>query len=291
MFITGLPRSGTTLLLQALVRAFGFAYLTNFAAARWHYPVLATRLLQTLPLRRSIDFHSEHGRTRGPWAPAEGYSVFNRWFKGSDSDALAASALSEETIAAGRQTVAALEATMGGPFLNKNVKHGVRLTALQRVFPNAVYIATQRDPEAVGRSLLQSRVDRFGSTQQWMSVKPANWRAALDLPPPAQVAEQMAQYTDELMAGHAAVGADRFYFVSYDALCADPKATLEAIRGFLASRSVAVPPRGQVPGSFDASAGPELTAAQAEQLQTAIEARRDRLAPLTPAAPSTEATP
>src|SRR5690625_5302003 len=63
IFIIGAPRSGSTLLFQALTDAFDVGYLTNRHCQYFGSPRLCEQLFRPLKNKRNSSFSSHHGST------------------------------------------------------------------------------------------------------------------------------------------------------------------------------------------------------------------------------------
>src|SRR5262249_24342910 len=128
-----------------------------------------------------------------------------------------------------RNLVAATQRLWGNaPFVNKNVKHLLRVGALARVFPEAIFLAVERRPEDVAVSVLRARL-ASPDPARWFSLRPpgvVSSRAALE----EQVALQVRGLAGWLDAELAALGPGRALRLDYEAFCRDPEAALAPLR-------------------------------------------------------------
>lgn len=252
IFVTGVPRSGTTLLYQCLISAFNFSYFTNLASKLAQSPVLASYIVRMLPASSARPFASQYGETHGLRGPSEGYLIMNRWFARDHGDYLVLEDLSPEARRQIRRTIVGVEAAFGGTFINKNVKHGVRLRALAGLFPKSVFVVIRRDHLAVAQSILHGRMELFGSKDAWFSVKPRGWESCLNEGYISQVCKQITMYEQDLERDSRAIGRQRFALVDYEQLCANPRGTVNGLGGFLSRHGIAVTLRRELPASFPA---------------------------------------
>lgn len=222
VFIVGPPRSGTTLLYQAACAGLRVAYPTNLMVEGGleTAPHLYRALARLLGRRMEVlDFTSEHGRTRGPGSPHEAGALWNRWF--DDTHHLRPGA---ET--AMKTAIACIEEVFEAPFVNKNVMHVPRLVALAGALPTARFVEVRRDLAATARSIERARV-KAGATTAWWSVKPSNTAELLGLSLADQARGQVLGVQADLARARAVVGAERFFEVEYEALCAAPRTVLD----------------------------------------------------------------
>lgn len=71
LFICGAPRSGTTMVYQALAHGGAMGCMTNLVARFMSNPVLGVRLAQALDIRSHYSGQSDFGRTSGLTEPHE----------------------------------------------------------------------------------------------------------------------------------------------------------------------------------------------------------------------------
>lgn len=258
LFIVGPPRSGTTLVYQAICRGLRVAYPTNLLvegglqAAPHLYRVAATLLGRRMQPGDSSgvpavgvaragrdDFTSEHGRTRGPGSPHEAGALWSRWFDGDHLRPGGAQAM--------RTTLARIEAVFDAPFVNKNVMLVPRIETLAQALPRARFLEVRRDPAATARSIERART-RAGATTTWWSVKPSNYLELKDLPLAEQAMGQVLGVQADIAQARERVGPERFFTVQYEAFCARPRVVLAELAAWWG-----VEPRlDQVPERFDA---------------------------------------
>ena len=77
LFVLGLPRSGTTLVAQALAATGALTYPSNFLARFWEAPVVGLRIQQALGIgeQGERDFTSDYGVTGG-WSDPHEFAYF-----------------------------------------------------------------------------------------------------------------------------------------------------------------------------------------------------------------------
>lgn len=270
-FLVGPPRSGTTLLYQLLVRRFRVAYISNLAHRLYETPAAATLLGR--PLLRSWrgDFESRYGHVSGWAAPNEGGWVWRRWLPESESlDATFAAGIPLDEI---RGTVSALSQVMGGPFLNKNVIHSVRIPLLAEIFPGCGFVQVWREPLANARSIVKAEQAGGGfARDQWWSVKPRTWRQFAGADIAVRAAAQVRFVHSDIEDSAAALGPRRLLRIDYERVCREPRAVADETGQFLEALGSPVQARGALPEAFEVSAPRPLDPDAEERLQSAVKA-------------------
>ncbi|EGG99893.1 hypothetical protein imdm_491 [gamma proteobacterium IMCC2047] len=193
VFIIGAPRTGSTILYQALTNTYDLTYIDNLAS-KWHRNLLFGAWLSDKKFkgRPHNNFKAKHGNTGqyGKRAPNECGQFWYRWLPRDrhfiDYKDIDASCVDEI-----RHSVNAVIQYFGKPILFKNLNAGQRLRLLQQAFPNAKFIYLRRDPRFIVRSIMTARKRANVNQKQWWSVKPANFETLLSLPEPEMCAAQV----------------------------------------------------------------------------------------------------
>jgi len=230
VFILGLPRSGTTLVYQYVVHRLEMAYWTNGVGLHPRAPVVTTFLEKRRGPYRS-DFRSRYGKVQGATAPREAGSVWARYFDLERPTRL-------EEVRPGdakrlRNLVAATQRVFGGaPFVNKNVKHMLRVDALARIFPEAIFLVVRRRMQDVALSILRARLETR-DPKRWWSIRPPDWERLLALPLEEQVAAQVRGLRRQLGVDLSALASERVLHLDYERFCREPDASLGPLRRML----------------------------------------------------------
>ena len=228
-FITGLPRTGTTLVYQYLVHRLHLAYFTNGAGIPVFTlsPVCVTWFqIHTHPPYYS-DFKSKFGKVRGYVAPREAGGVWARFFDLENYETIENMKFHEIEIL--KRTVWKLQNIFGNaPFVNKNVKHMLRIEPLSRIFPQAYFIVVERDPEDVALSILYARKNA-GGIEHWWSVRPPDYEKIKNLSPLEQIAHQVLSLRKKLMEDLEPIK-ERMFFIHYCELCEEPESVVRWVK-------------------------------------------------------------
>lgn len=265
LLVVGPPRSGTTLLMQAMARSLDVTVPDNIVARFWGAPevgVLVSRSLRAqLGVRHADHPTSDYGVTNDPFEPHEFGAFWTRFFDFSTGHALPDEALAVVDWAGLRGSLGAMQrAGLGRPLALKGVAVGQILAALAARVPETLCIELHRDPLDVAASMVRAREARYGDVAAWWSVRPAGHEAMAALTPLEQVARQLAGLLRGQARGLATVPEDRRLTLDYLDLCADPTAALARIAALAnahgANLDVHDPPPPQRPAGASPAASP-----------------------------------
>ncbi len=231
-FVVGPPRSGSTYLSQLLAANFDIGYLTNAHCALYGAAHLVERIQPPDP---EPSFTSSYGRTSKLWGQSECGGFWYRFFpkrpQVAGVDALAAGDV-ERLV----RSVDRLSAVSGRPFLFKNLVNSLRIPALRRAFPDAIWLVMHRAMADTASSILRARLDETGSYENWWSVEPA------------EMAELVTKDAAEQAVGQARAiwcvidrdtsASDRLLDISYDRAVADPREVVDEVDTFMRDHGV-----------------------------------------------------
>lgn len=193
IFIVGAPRTGSTILYQALTNVYQFAYIDNTACA-WYRNLrfglwLSQRKYGSKPHN---NFKAEHGNTQkfGGHAPSECGHFWYRWLP-QDRHFIDHHEVTDSMVAGIRNEILGASAYLNKPLLFKNLNAGQRLRLIHRCFPNAKIIFVRRDPRFVIRSILRGRKKVGIGKSRWWGIMPKNFKNLLSLPEDSMCAAQV----------------------------------------------------------------------------------------------------
>lgn len=222
LFILGLPRSGTTLIYQYIVHRLKVAYFTNGVGKYRLSPCIVSALQHRLYGEYHSDFKSSYGKVFGPVAPREAGGFWGRFF--DRDEYIRFEELSVRDIHTLRNSIACMQKTFGNvPFVNKNVKHMLRIEALKRTFPDSYFLYVTRDLEEVALSVLRARYENLGNPRDWWSVKPPNHVELANMPLAEQVVYQLITLQKKLEDDLLQIPAKRVLQVDYARFCEKPE--------------------------------------------------------------------
>ena len=181
VYIVGAPRSGTTLLCQLLCRNLSVGFINNLVARFWLRPsvgIFLSKALLRAGARQGITYRSRFGTTEEIHEPHEFGYFWRHWLmldrapthklptailNSLDKDGLRG-ALENEILGAFQL-----------PVVFKNIICGLQAAFLTEIHPLSLFIHIKRDVARTATSILQSRLERFGSYETWWSLKPSTW--------------------------------------------------------------------------------------------------------------------
>lgn len=194
VFIIGAPRTGSTILYQALTDAFEVLYIDNLAC-RWSgnlpFGIWLSQLIYGP--RPHGNFASNHGDTSryGGHAPSECGAFWYRWLS-KERHFVDDDEITQDMIVGIRREITAAINRHDRPFVFKNMNAGQRLRLIRRVFPGAKFIFIKRDPRLVVQSILQARAARGVPAGAIWSIRPRGFEEILALPEDEMVVAQVA---------------------------------------------------------------------------------------------------
>jgi len=229
LFLTGLPRTGTTLVSQYIVHRLDVAYFTNGVSRFPLAPCTVSRWQRWFHPAYQSDFRSNYGRSRGPMAPREAGAFWGHYFnidRYQEVSDLPASHL--ETV---RRTILRMQNIFAdAPFMNKNVKHLLRLNILAHIFPNAHFLVVERSLPDVAISVLVGRRKLSPDGSRWFSIVPRCYEEIRHLPVGEQIPRQLIDIQEKMNEDLRQIDPARVLHVPYDDFCRDPEALISAIR-------------------------------------------------------------
>lgn len=232
VFVLAAPRTGSTVLYQALADCFGLPALTNHANADTpQHPVVGILASHEARLAGNArgDYGSRYGKTDGKHGLSEGSAIFTRWCGGGHPSQTASPGVLDAQSEHMRATLAAVEAAAGKPLLMKNAWNCFRLADLACRFPEAGFIWLRRDVRAAAESDLAARHAVQGDALTWNSATPANVEVLRRLPPEGQVLENQYEFSRAISEPAAGLAPGRFAEVWYEDFIAAPDAVMQRL--------------------------------------------------------------
>lgn len=229
LFITGLPRTGTTLVSQYLAHRLELAYFTNGVGRFPLAPCTVSRWQRRLHPPYRSDFRSIYGRNLGPMAPREAGAFWGYYF---DIDRyLEIEDVPARNLQVVRQTVLRMQNIFSGAsFMNKNVKHLLRLNVLARIFPNAHFLVVQRSLADIAISVLIGRRQLSPDGSRWFSIVPRCYKEIQSLPVVEQIPRQLIDIQEKMDKDLGRIDPDRVLYVPYAEFCRAPETFIGEIR-------------------------------------------------------------
>ena len=236
LLIVGAPRSGTTLVAQALAHRLRVSYPTNLGAWFTNAPIAAQRRFgRPLPTLRT-DRRNYYGQTPGLHDHNDAFHIWNRWL---GSDRYRANRLSADAATDVRRFFGAWHATFTYPFINKNNRNTDAMIDLAHALPNARFLIVERDHDAVARSLIVARRLVHGDERRAWGLLARD--ATDDADVPRAVDQQLAAIDARIDDALASIDSTRIMRVRFEEFRTDPDVLIAAVAERLGTE--------QMPGS------------------------------------------
>lgn len=224
LFVCGPPRSGTTLVAQALIAHLPVAWLSNLGAIFPRAPLRAMALLgRRLPPWRA-SYRSYYGRSRALGAPNDSLALWDRWL-GTDRTRIR-TALSAAEADALVRFFGALEALTHRPLVAKNNNLNLQAGPVAAALPTARFLCLDREPAYLAQALLLARRDIHGDAGVPYGLHPG--AVAAD-DPITSVCRQVVLHRRAAQEVAARLGPTRVRIIDYEWFCAHPRAAMELV--------------------------------------------------------------
>ena len=231
VYVFGLPRSGTTLVYQALINSLDAIWPTNLMARFWEAPIVGIKLSRMLGLYDvDVSYKSAFGVTKGVQEPHEFGYFWMKWLNYTNvtiqdrghEDSIDWDAFGEIS--------RAMRNEARKPIVFKNMLYALHLEKFAQVERNAVFIYCRRDLADVAVSIHNTRMKRYGDARKWWSYKTPDYHEVRKLDPVGQIVRQVK-------AGHDIFEgwlknpelAKRIYTVHYDQINRDMPGVLRSL--------------------------------------------------------------
>lgn len=138
VFLSGCPRSGTTISFQYLVNAYQWSYFSN------HEKSNPKSVMVSAWKNRGCDHYtansdSAYGKIAGMNSPSDGWGIFHRWFPYYYGDAPV------KDLTGLQRTIGWIERLYDLPFIVKNNASSLRIEELHAAFPDAFFLHVNRN--------------------------------------------------------------------------------------------------------------------------------------------------
>ena len=228
VFIIGAPRSGTTLLLQALIGTTNFDYFSNLQCALCGCPALTANVLKKQKSFNAQSFTSNYGTTKGLSGPSECGSFWYRFFP-EDPDLEPPVKEMQCTLTRLRNSISLITLATEKPLLLKNLQNVTRLAHLQFAFPNAIFIYVTRNLFENACSVLHARLPFEKDTNSWWSIKPNNWKKCLAKGPVDRTLAQISLIQGQIESHFSQFTTPRIIRIQYEKFCESPNVQLDKL--------------------------------------------------------------
>ena len=198
VLVVGLPRSGTTLMMQLLSYCLNLGYVNNLMAKFWLAPNIGYKIGQDSTINKQAVFQSNYGKTLDVSSPHEFSYFWINWLKITKTPAYDPSTAAVKIDYEGLSTVIKrLQHQAGTGFMFKGL-HPIRhIEKLQQKFRKILVVRVLRNPIEVAHSLKNARIKYYGNPNSWWSLITPNYDELKELPYHLQIPLQMKTLQDD----------------------------------------------------------------------------------------------
>ena len=216
IFIIGAPRTGSTILYQALTNYYDVSYIDN-CVDKWHRNLFYgfKESYKKFSNNPHNTFKAEFGSTSNfsEHAPSECGSFWYRWLP-KDRHFVDANEICKKSKEQLYTEVCAVTNYFDKPLMFKNLNAGQRLRFIKEVFPDARFIYIKRDHEKVKNSILKAREKNNIEKGTIWSVKPKKYDDLLILSNSDMVSQQILRIENQIEQDSNLF--DEFYTVKFN---------------------------------------------------------------------------
>jgi len=216
IFIIGAPRTGSTILYQALTNYYDVSYIDN-CVDKYHFNLLYgfKKSYKKFSNEPHNVFNAEFGSTSkfSEHAPSECGGFWYRWLP-KDRHFVDAHEISQKSKKQLYAEVCAVTNCFDKPVMFKNLNAGQRLRFIKEVFPEARFIYIKRDHEKIKNSIMNARIANNVSPNEIWSVKPQRFDDLLSLSESEMVSQQIIRLESQIEQDSKLF--DQFYTVHFN---------------------------------------------------------------------------
>lgn len=281
-FIVGVPRSGTTLVLQWLASLGVFSYPTN-VMNRFAYAPYIGAMLQCIFTDPAYDafgelhvsdehnYESFLGKTSGPGMVNEFQFFFRNYLPNFVPRVLTAEELDAINWREMERGLASIESVLEKPFALKAIMLQFNLSWFLGRLDRHICIYVRRDPSEIMCSILRARKTYYGDYETWWSVRPAEYDDLKDMDVFHQVAGQVFYTRVAIERELEMIAPSRRLTIDYEAFCKAPAEVYDRLVGLYSQNGCSICSDYNGVRSFRKSNGAGLPVAWIEKLKRAYD--------------------
>ncbi len=240
LFVTGNPRSGTTLLMQVLAGSGYFAVPTNLLS-RFYYATYIGSKIQQLLTDKNFDikgeledfqkgnYTSDLGKTKGLLSPNEFNFFWRRFIPNYDPQYIPVEEQHLVNIDGIAHGLAGIERVFNKPVALKAIMLQYNIDLLKKIHKDFLILYIKRDPLFIMQSILNSRLKYYNDKNIWWSVKPKEYNNLIKKSWHHQIAGQVYYTEKAIIDGFNDINVCNKLVIEYEDLCSDPGFIIESI--------------------------------------------------------------
>jgi len=228
VLIIGAPRSGTTLIYQALTHYLDVTFPPNTSSILKRSPITAALVQKRCGGRTKPSFSNYYGQTSRLSDCNDAFDLWNRWL--GEDRYYPATSLSGEQAADMRNFFDTWTNAFDKPFLNKNNRNTFAVELLAQHLPKAKFVVVRRNPVMVAQSLIVAREKIQGDKKNGWGLESSSTVGISDpLAHVDDVCRQITTIDDEMDRQLSTVDADRIVNITYEGFCESPQQTIRGV--------------------------------------------------------------
>jgi hypothetical protein len=240
-FIVALPRGASTMFQQIVISAIDMGYITNLMAQFWLAPCIGAGLDRKLrPDQYTSSFASRFGNTVGAHEPHEWGWFWRHWLRleGDEHYCGTNRVLDGNGL---RKKLAGLEQVLDAPLLFDNVYAMANFGTITKLLPSVIAVHLTRDPYFICNSILNARMERYGSLHHFYGHRPRNVDTLISIEDPIeQVVLQVKSLVAEVEETLSTHPDSHIFTADYTTIVEDPLGTVDRFAAFLEGHGIGI---------------------------------------------------
>jgi hypothetical protein len=236
VFIIGAPRTGSTILYQGVTNYLDVIYIDNLSEFFFKNIFIGFWLSNIFYRQNAHNcFKSSLGSTRksGLRAPSECGSFWYRWLP-REKHYIEKNDFNDNTVYEIRRELSAIINYYNKPLIINNNNMALRIQLVKKVFPDASFIVTERNPVEVSASLLEARNKIFKDYNTWWSMMPKNYDDLIKKSAGAQVVQQYYYINKQMFIDLSEYYCkENIIIIRYCEFCEDPEKIIRELSTFI----------------------------------------------------------
>lgn len=231
IFLFGLPRAGTTLLMQLFTLRFDVGYINNLIARFWRAPLYGIALSQEImgDSKHSC-FNSNYGKTSKLAAPHEFAYFWHHWFNISELDGIDLKTIQNSTDWEELSLqILNMAHQFKKPIAFKGIWPAYFMIKFLEDLPQCFFVYIKRDPEDIALSLYHARMAYYADPNRWWSMYPPEYERVINKGWAEQIAGQVYYLTRYYEQQMAQIPKNCQATLHYKELCESPHIVMDRL--------------------------------------------------------------